>query len=157
MTVRTRPAHAGAEGGRRRRFRWAWWVAAACVAVGVALAAVAFVLSRAREATTPVAAMVPGEVTELVESAPGDLEAALAPEAAGLADPDAALPEGSVVDVRRATWSQVGANASLVADVTAPGGEPVAFLVVLAATGEGSDGQPDEWRIAGTFVLGEQA
>jgi hypothetical protein len=96
---------------------------------------------------------VPADVVDLVESAPGDLDAVLAPEAAAFADPAGALPEGTTVHVRPGTWSEAGATASLVADVTLPGAAPVAFLVVLAADEAGGDA--DGWLIAGTFTVDE--
>lgn len=97
---------------------------------------------------------VPEPVVEQVESAPDDLEALLAPEAGDLADPETALPEGAVVEVRDDTWSEVEATASLVAEVTVPGADPVAFLVVLS-TEDPDDPEDRGWRIAGTFLLDE--
>lgn len=115
------------------------------------LAAVAVAAGCAREAAGLHGDEVPDPVVERVESAPDHIEAVLAPEARDLADPDAALPEGAVVEVRDDTWSEVGATASLVADVMLPGADPVAFLVLLAA----EDPDDPDWRIAGTFLLGE--
>jgi hypothetical protein len=123
----------------------------AAVAAVVAAGASVGVAGCARDAVPD--REVPHEVVDLVESAPDDLDAVLAPEAAAFADPSGALPEGTTVDVRPGTWSEAGATASLVADVTLPSAAPVAFLVVLAAGDAGGDA--DGWLIAGTFTLDE--
>jgi hypothetical protein len=91
--------------------------------------------------------LVPSEVVAALESAPGQLDAILAPEAHYLGvDTADALPLGSKLSVVRGSWSEAGGSATLLAEVSAPDGPVELHVVVLARVGS-------EWLVSGTILV----